>query len=59
MGNKDLEAMRRGRMDDAGEGLTSAGRICGMISSILMIVAIGCYTAIFVFAVVSGAGRMR
>jgi hypothetical protein len=38
MGNNDLAAMRAGTMDPSGEGLTQAGRICGMISSILMIV---------------------
>ena len=34
MGNGDLEAMRAGQMDPAGEGLTKAGKICGMISVI-------------------------
>ncbi len=33
MGNTDLEAMRRGEMDPTGEGLTQAGRICGMIGT--------------------------
>src|SRR5439155_20145392 len=37
MGNNDLKAMRRGEMDRSGEGTTQAGRICGMIASILMI----------------------
>ncbi len=32
MGNKDLDAMRRGKMDPSGRGLTQAGRICGIIS---------------------------
>ncbi len=32
MGNKDLQAMGRGKMDEAGRGLTSGGRICGMIA---------------------------
>jgi hypothetical protein len=40
MGNEDLRAMREGRMDRAGEPMTSAGRICGMISTILLIVAL-------------------
>ena len=55
MGNTDLAEMRRGRMDPEGEGMTQAGRICGMISSILMVVAIGCYALIFVVAIVGGA----
>lgn len=40
MGNNDLAAMRRGEMDPSGEGTTQAGRICGMIGTIIMIV--GC-----------------
>jgi hypothetical protein len=39
MGNTDLEAMRRGRMDPSGEGLTQAGRICGIISTVPVIIA--------------------
>src|SRR6516162_1553033 len=37
MGNNDLASMRRGEMDREGEGTTQAGRICGMIACILMI----------------------
>jgi hypothetical protein len=36
MGNNDLAAIRAGRMDREGEGLTNAGRICGIISTILL-----------------------
>ena len=35
MGNSDLREMAAGRMERSGEGLTSAGRICGMIGVIL------------------------
>lgn len=35
MGNKDLAAMRAGRLDPDGESLTNAGRICGIIGTIL------------------------
>jgi hypothetical protein len=38
MGNTDLADMRAGRMDPEGEATTNAGRICGMIASILLIV---------------------
>ncbi len=34
-------AMATGQMDPAGEGLTKAGKICGMISVILTIAGIG------------------
>lgn len=35
MGNTDLAAIRAGRMGREGEGLTNAGRICGIIGTIL------------------------
>jgi hypothetical protein len=38
MGNNDLRDMAAGRMDPSGQGMTQAGKICGMISVILQIV---------------------
>lgn len=38
MGNNDLKEMAAGRMDPSGQGMTQAGRICGMISVILLII---------------------
>ncbi len=40
MGNTDMAEIRAGRMDPEGEGSTNAGRICGMISTILHIVSL-------------------
>lgn len=40
MGNKDLKQMAAGTMDRSGEGLTRAGKICGLVSVILAIVGI-------------------
>jgi hypothetical protein len=37
MGSNDLKEMAAGRMDPYGQGLTQAGKICGMISVILQI----------------------
>ncbi|MEE9130572.1 MAG: DUF4190 domain-containing protein [Phycisphaerales bacterium] len=54
MGGGDLRAMAEGRMDPTGEGLTKAGRICGMISVALTIVGIGIWVLIMILAV--GAG---
>lgn len=51
MGSNDLNAMRSGRMDPSGMGLTQAGMICGMISTILG--ALG--TVIFLIAVAANA----
>jgi len=38
MGSNDLKEMAAGRMDPAGQGLTQAGKICGIVSVILQIV---------------------
>jgi hypothetical protein len=40
MGNSDLKEMAAGRMDPSGQGLTQAGKICGMVSVILQIVGL-------------------
>jgi hypothetical protein len=34
MGHIDLGEMRAGRMDPSGEGLTNAGRICGIVATL-------------------------
>ena len=38
MGSSDLKEMSAGRMDASGQGLTQAGKICGMVSVILQII---------------------
>jgi len=40
MGNGDLKKMADGQMDPEGEGLTKAGKICGMITCVLIIVGV-------------------
>jgi len=40
MGNTDLREMDAGRMDPAGRAMTNAGRICGIIAVILLIVGV-------------------
>jgi len=35
MANKDLSEMAAGRMDPAGEGMTKAGKICGIVGIVL------------------------
>lgn len=40
MGNSDLKAMAAGTMDPSGRSLTNAGKICGMISTILTILGL-------------------
>ncbi len=41
MGHADLQAMRAGKMDPAGKGITQAGMILGMIQLILFVVGVG------------------
>ena len=38
MGNTDLREMNYGRMDPSGRDFTKAGRICGIISTVLLAV---------------------
>lgn len=57
MGNNDLKEIRAGRMDPTGEGTTNAGRICGMIGTILNVVCIVGYGALMVLGL--GMGLMQ
>jgi flagellar biogenesis protein FliO len=52
MGNGDLREMAAGRMDPSGEGLTRAGKICGIIGVVLAIIGI----ALWLLMVVLGLG---
>ena len=56
MGNGDLRAMRDGRMDPTGEGLTKAGKICGIVGVVLNLIAIGFYIVFFVILAAAVAG---
>jgi predicted Zn finger-like uncharacterized protein len=47
LGNNDLKEMRAGRMDPEGEGQTNAGRICGIISTVLFGLTMLCVCGIF------------
>jgi predicted Zn finger-like uncharacterized protein len=57
MGNSDMAEMRMGRMDPEGESTTNGGRICGMISVILHVVAIVLLGMFFMCACLGAAGR--
>ena len=48
MGNGDLKEMAAGRMDPAGEGMTKAGKIIGMIACILNIIGLVVWVALMV-----------
>jgi hypothetical protein len=47
MGNGDLKEIDAGAMDPSGRSLTSAGRICGMIGTILLGLSILIFIALF------------
>lgn len=51
MGNNDLRQMDAGTMDPSGRGMTQAGKICGMISVILVIIV---FVIWLIFAVLIG-----
>jgi predicted Zn finger-like uncharacterized protein len=57
MGNNDLTAMRAGRMDPSGEGITQAGRICGIIGSVKLGLELSVCCVWFIFFAAAGAGR--
>ncbi len=59
MGNNDLKEMDAGTMDAAGRGNTNAGRICGMIGTILRIVSLLALVAFFGFMAVAGVASRR
>jgi hypothetical protein len=53
MGNHDLSEMEAGRMDRAGEGLTRAGKILGIVQICLGAVALAVYGVIVVLMLVA------
>lgn len=57
MGNNDLREMRAGRMDRSGEGMTNAGRICGMIACILAMAGAGIYLIFLVVMLLVAAAH--
>jgi hypothetical protein len=57
MGSKDLTLIREGRMDPAGEGMTRAGYILGIIGTILGI--LGLIWAAFIFTMIMAEGGRR
>ncbi|MHC4992917.1 MAG: DUF4190 domain-containing protein [Planctomycetota bacterium] len=57
MGNADLKAMAVGEMDPSGEGMTRAGKICGIVGVALAVMGICATIFWFVIAamIVGGA----
>ena len=55
MGNSDLKEMDAGAMDPSGRGTTQAGKICGMIATILMILGLVIFVAVLALGMVGAA----
>jgi len=55
LANSDLREMDAGRMDPSGRGLTQAGKVCGIISVVLGIVAVITWTLLVVTGTYTGA----
>ena len=55
MGNGDMNEIRSGRMDPTGEGLTQAGRICGIVATILALLGVAVFFLLLVFGAFTSA----
>ena len=49
MGSADLNQMDAGTMDPSGRGTTNAGKICGIIGTILLIIGVVVFAIAFLF----------
>jgi len=54
MGAGDLKEMDAGTMDPSGRGTTQAGKICGMIGTILLVLGLVIFAVIFAFGLAAG-----
>lgn len=57
MGNGDIKKIEAGQMDPEGLGQTKAGKICGIIATILSILFAVIYGIVIVIAIVAGASQ--
>ncbi len=58
MGNGDLAAMREGTMDAKGEGLTQAGKICGIVSVAMLVLGACTGIIMLVFMLIAGGAAV-
>jgi hypothetical protein len=54
MGAGDLKEMDAGTMDPSGRGTTQAGKICGIIGTILLVLGLVIFAVIFAFGLAAG-----
>jgi hypothetical protein len=49
MGANDIKEMNAGTMDPSGRGVTQAGKICGIIGTILLVLGVVIFALFFMF----------
>ncbi len=54
MGRSDLAAMDSGLMDPSGRGMTNAGKICGLVSTILSIFGLILWVVLMALGLMAG-----
>jgi hypothetical protein len=59
MGNADLREMDAGMMDPSGRSTTNAGRICGIIGTVLLGIGIVVFVLAMVLGMVAGVAGAR
>lgn len=59
MGQGDLKEMDAGQMDPSGRSLTNAGRICGIIATILFALGILVFLILFAFGLLGAIAGAR
>lgn len=52
MGNGDLKQMDAGTMDPSGRSNTNAGRICGIIGTVLLIISVVVFVGVMILAII-------
>jgi hypothetical protein len=55
MGSSDLREMDAGRMDPSGRGITTAGKILGIVSVVLAVVGVGVWVLIMALGLIGAA----
>ncbi len=53
MGNNDMQQIQAGIMDPSGKGITNAGKICGIVGTVIAIIGCGFQLTMFVIGMAS------
>lgn len=55
LGKADMDSIDSGRMDPEGRGMTQAGMVCGIISTLVMILGLLIVVAVLTIAILANA----